>query len=126
MAVVVLGWSLNVVGGFMLKAWGLMVGGAERAVVLEEIGGFLLQAVGGAAVLDWGTIVVAGPGGGLAAADIVTREGAGIFDGFEGGEGARLDSRLRAVIELVVDVGLMVFVFGVDSAEGSYSFFRAS
>lgn len=110
----------------MLKAWGLMVGGAEWAVVLEEIGRFLLQAVGGAAILDWGTIVVAGPGGGLAAADIVTREGAGIFDGLEGGEGARLDSRLRAVIELVVDVGLMVFVFGVDGAEGSYSFFRAS
>ena len=82
------GWSLNVVRGFMPKAWGLMVGVAERAVLLEEIGRFLLLAVGGAAVLDWGAIVVAEPGGGLAAAEIVTREGAGIFDRLEGAEGA--------------------------------------
>lgn len=87
-AVVVPGWSLNIVRDFMPEAWGLMVGVAERAVLLEEIGRFLLLAVGGAAVLDWGAIVVAEPGGGLAAAEIVTRGGAGIFDRLEGAEGA--------------------------------------
>lgn len=125
---VMLGWSLNFVGVFMPEAWGLMGGGAERAAVLEERGRgrFLLLAAGEAAVLSWEAIVVAGSGGAWAAADLVTREGAGIFEGPEGGEGARLGSRLCAVVELVVDVGLMVFVFGVDGGEGSYSFFRAS
>lgn len=57
--------------------------------------------------------------------DLAAREGAGIFE-LPRGEEAWLDSRLFAVVELVEDVGLLVFVVGVDGGEGSYSFFRAS
>lgn len=102
-----------------------MGGVVERAAALEERGSSSLLATASTAGMVWGTIFVAGPGGGLAAVDLAAGEGVGIFE-LPAGEGAWLDSRLLAVVELVEDVGLLVFVVGVDGGEGSYSFFRAS